>query len=126
MKKFNFLIVDDIVMNRVLLRELLLAEANKVSEARNGVEAIDIIKTEDIDVVFMDIEMPKMNGLETTRYIRNELPKPLNKLPIIALTAYNPNDFFEDFSAAGFDFLLTKPFSFEKIREAINSVTNNK
>jgi CheY-like chemotaxis protein len=122
MKKYIFLVVDDIVMNRVLLRELLIDAANEVKEAKNGLEALELIKQSHIDIVFMDIEMPKMNGLETTRYIRKELDYPLNKIPVIALTAHNPNDFFEDFTSAGFDYLLTKPYSFEKIREAIDSV----
>lgn len=122
MKKYKFLIVDDIVMNRVLLRELLFDAAEEVKEAKNGLEAIEILKSSRIDIVLMDIEMPKMNGLETTRYIRKELSYPLNKIPVIALTAHNPNDFFEDFSRAGFDYLLTKPYSFEKIKEAIDSV----
>lgn len=122
MKKYVFLIVDDIVMNRVLLKELLFDTAKEIKEAKNGLEAIDIIQTHDIDIVLMDIEMPKMNGLETTRFIRKKLPHPLSKLPVIALTAHNPNDFFEDFSNAGFDYLLTKPYSFEKINEAIDAI----
>lgn len=119
MKKCNILIVDDILMNRILLKELLQQIPCEIKEAKNGIEAIDILKTSKIDIVFMDIEMPKMNGLETTEFIRNELPSSLNNVPIIALTAHNPNDFFEDFSSVGFNDLLTKPYSFEKVIDAI-------
>lgn len=121
MEKYNVLIVDDILMNRVLLKELLFDVANQIKEAKNGLEALDILKANSIDIILMDIEMPKMNGLETTKYIRTKLPHPKNNLPIIALTAHNPNDFFEDFSEAGFNDLLTKPYSFEKIKKAIDS-----
>ena len=121
MKKYNILIVDDILMNRVLLKELLTDISNEIKEAKNGLEAIEILKSFEIDIVLMDIEMPKMNGLETTRYIRNEFPPPKNDLPIIALTAHNPNDFFEDFSCVGFNDLLTKPYSFEKVINAIKA-----
>ncbi len=121
MRKYNILIVDDILMNRVLLKELLLDIANEIKEAKNGLEALDIVKTNNIDIILMDIEMPKMNGLETTKYIRTVLPRPKSNLPIIALTAHNPNDFFEDFSEAGFNDLLTKPYSFDKIKKAIDS-----
>ncbi len=121
MEKYNVLIVDDILMNRVLLKELLFDVANEIKEAKNGLEALDILKANSIDIILMDIEMPKMNGLETTKYIRTKLPHPQNNLPIIALTAHNPNDFFEDFSEAGFNDLLTKPYSFEKIKKAIDS-----
>ena len=122
MKKYNILIVDDILINRVLLKELLANISNEIKEAKNGLEAIEILKSSEIDIILMDIEMPKMNGLETTKYIRNEFPSPKNNLPIIALTAHNPNDFFEDFSCVGFNNLLTKPYSFEKVLNAIESI----
>ncbi len=121
MKKYSFLIVDDIIINRVLLKEILKDICEKVIEASNGKEAIGILSVENVDIILMDIEMPQMNGLEATRYIRNELPSPVNNTPIIALTAHNPSDFFEDFSCAGFNDLVTKPYSFEKLLKIINS-----
>jgi CheY-like chemotaxis protein len=121
MKKYNFLIVDDIFMNRLLLKEIISELCNSYKEAKNGKEAIDIIQEENIDIILMDIEMPVMNGVETTKYIRTQMPYPKNKLPIIALTAHNPDDFFDDYSNAGFDKLLTKPYSFKKILDTISS-----
>lgn len=121
MKKYNFLIVDDIFMNRLLLKEIIREISNSLKEAKNGQEAINILNSDDIDIILMDIEMPVMNGVETTRYIRSEMPFPKNKLPIIALTAHNPDDFFDDYNNAGFDKLLTKPYSFKKILNTIES-----
>lgn len=121
MRKYNILIVDDILMNRILLKEIVFELCNVIIEAENGKEAIDILKKENIDIVLMDIEMPVMNGLETTEYIRNQMPSPKDALPIIALTAHNPNDFFDSYHNAGFNHLLTKPYSFEKIKEIIRS-----
>ncbi|MDA3952894.1 MAG: response regulator [Bacteroidales bacterium] len=121
MKKYNILIVDDIFTNRLLLKEVLCGISYSLKEAENGKVAIDIIYNEDIDIVFMDIEMPVMNGIETTKYIRSEMALPKRSIPIIALTAHNPDDFFENFSDAGFDQLLTKPYSFNKILKAIES-----
>jgi len=71
----------------------------------------------------MDIEMPVMNGLETTKFIRNRLPSPLCNLPIIAITAYNPDDFFDDYKDAGFSHLLTKTYSFNKIQKIVREIT---
>jgi CheY-like chemotaxis protein len=71
----------------------------------------------------MDREMPVMNGIETARHIRTKLIPPLNGLPVIALTAHNPELFFEDYSDAGFDELITKPYSVEKIKEKIRNFT---
>ena len=116
----KILVVDDIYTNRYLLSELVKLTGNVAVLAENGQEAIDILKKEEIHMVFMDIEMPVMNGVETAQYIRNELPSPLNAITVIALTAHNPEIFFEDYSDAGFDELITKPYSVEKIRAIIS------
>ncbi len=123
MANLRILVVDDIYTNRYLLSELIKLTGNEAVLAENGEEAIEILNTQEIHMIFMDIEMPVMNGVETTQYIRNELPPPLNVLPIIALTAHNPEVFFEDFSEVGFDELIIKPYSVEKIRDKIESFT---
>ena len=123
MVTLRILVVDDIYTNRYLLSELIKLTDNEPVLAENGEEAIEIIKNEEIHMVFMDIEMPVMNGIETTQYIRNEMPPPKNVIPIIALTAHNPELFFEDFSDVGFDELITKPYSVEKIKEKIQNFT---
>ncbi|MFO8234045.1 MAG: response regulator [Bacteroidales bacterium] len=120
--KLNFLIVDDIIINRMLLKEITKEFAYSFTEAKNGKEAINILKENDIDLILMDIEMPVMNGVETTKYIRSELDYPKNKTPIIAITAHNPDDFFEDYNNAGFNELLTKPYSFNKIRRILKKI----
>jgi len=115
----RILVVDDIYTNRYLLSELIKLTGHEAVLAEDGQQAIDILTSEKVHMVFMDIEMPVMNGVETTQYIRNELPSPLNAITVIALTAHNPELFFEDFSDAGFDELITKPYSVEKIRAMI-------
>jgi CheY-like chemotaxis protein len=121
-KKISFLIVDDIIMNRILLKEIISDHAGNIIEACNGKEALEILEDNDIDVVLMDIEMPVMNGVETTRHIRNKFDFPKSKVIVIALTAHNPDDFFDDYNNAGFNELLTKPYSFEKITNILESV----
>lgn len=118
----KILVVDDIYTNRFLLSELIKLTGNEAIIAENGEQAIEILRSQDIHMVFMDIEMPVMNGIEATQYIRNELGAPLNAVPIIALTAHNPEIFFEDYSDVGFDELVTKPYSVEKIRAKINEL----
>ena len=119
----KILVVDDIYTNRYLLCELIKLTGHEAISAENGEQAIEILKSQEIHMVFMDIEMPVMNGLETTQYIRNEMAAPLNAIPIIALTAHNPELFFEDYSDVGFDELVTKPYSVEKIRAKIRDLT---
>ena len=123
MAKLRILVVDDIYTNRYLLTELVKITGNEVVQVENGEEAIRVLEKEKIDLIFMDIEMPVMNGIETTMHIRNKMSFPTNALPIIALTAHNPELFFEDFKDVGFDELITKPYSVEKIKEKINSFT---
>lgn len=122
----KILIVDDIFVNRLLLKEVVKNICSQCFEAQNGKEAIDIIQKEKVELVFMDIEMPVMTGLETTKYIREKLPSPLRFTPVIALTAHNPANFFEDFHDAGFDYLMTKPYSIDKITKAIHEVCPSK
>jgi len=117
----NFLVVDDIYTNRLLISEILKGFGHKILEADNGKLALEIIDKEVIDVVLMDIEMPVMNGIETTQHIRKNLPYPKNKLIVVALTAHNPDLFFDDYNDVGFDELLTKPYSVEKLKNMVET-----
>ena len=119
MDTIRILVADDIATNRLLLSELIRNTGNEVVLVDNGEKAIEALKQQEFHLVFMDIEMPVMNGIETTNYIRNEMEYPLNAIPIIALTAHNPAHFFEDYSDVGFDEMITKPYSVAKIREKI-------
>ena len=121
----KILIVDDIFTNRLLLVEILRILGHEFSQAENGKEAIDAINNNDFDVVLLDIEMPVMNGLETTVYIRQKMPFPKNKIPIVALTAHNPQLFYEEFKDTGFDKVLTKPYNIEKLSAIISEITKN-
>ena len=121
MKKLKILVVDDIFTNRLLLTELIKAIGHESIQAENGKVAICLLENESVDLVLMDIEMPVMNGLETVQFIRANFPPPKNAINIVALTAHNPNLFFEDFGDAGFNELITKPYSLEKIVEVINN-----
>lgn len=122
MRNLKILIVDDIFTNRLLLSELIKTLGHTSVQAENGKQAVDFLEKEEFDLVLMDIEMPVMNGLETTQIIRKTFPSPKNVVTIVALTAHNPSLFFEDFSDAGFDELLTKPYSLDKVVELINSL----
>jgi len=119
----KIIITDDIFTNRLLLSEVISDLGHEHLEAENGKEAIELLqKHDDIDLILMDIEMPVMNGLEAAKYIREKMPSPKNKIPIIALTAHNPKIFFDDYRDVGFDQLLTKPYSIYKITFLLESL----
>jgi CheY-like chemotaxis protein len=121
-KNYKILIVDDIFVNRLLIKEIVKKINAKCTEAENGKQAIDFFTNENFDIILMDIEMPVMNGLETTKYIREKFPYPKRKVPIIALTAHNPLTFFNDYKDVGFDQLMTKPYSVTKVLSLIQEV----
>ena len=114
----NILIVDDIVINRYIIREIVKKLGYKSWEAGNGKIAMDLLKENQFDVIFLDIEMPVMNGMETARAIRL-LPSPKNKIKIIAITAYNPSIIHDELNMTDFDSIITKPYSIEKIKESL-------
>lgn len=119
MSKLRIIITDDIFTNRLLLSEILEDLGHDFFLANNGKEAVEEFHKNNYDIILMDIEMPVMNGVEATRYIRENFSSPKNEVPIVALTAHNPKLFFDDYKDVGFSMLLTKPYSVAKIREML-------
>ena len=114
----SILVVDDDDLNRRLMRVLLSREGHRVEVAANGLEALEAVKQRRFDIVFMDLHMPEMDGIEASRQIRaweNEG----NHTFIVALTAsYLPEEgqiLFE----AGIDNYLSKPFQIEHIQRLV-------
>jgi CheY-like chemotaxis protein len=116
----KILIVDDIFSNRLLLSSALETLGLESKSVGDGQAAINSLEEEDFILVFMDIEMPVMNGLETVRYIRSQMPVPVKNMPVIALTAHNPKEYGGEIDVAGFTEILTKPYSIEKLQNLID------
>ncbi|HBX49877.1 MAG TPA: hypothetical protein DEH02_02285 [Bacteroidales bacterium] len=123
--KKNILIVDDNARNRLLLQEILMELGFKTIMAENGKIAIDLLSNNNVDLIFMDIEMPLMNGLETIIHIRNNFPEPKNKVPIIILTAHNIKDYSNGILGLSCEGILEKPFSPVKINEITDKFFNS-
>jgi CheY-like chemotaxis protein len=121
MTNLKIIIADDIFTNRLLLSEIIEDLGHTFITVENGKEAVNALINNPIDVVLMDIEMPVMNGLEATKYIREKLPSPKCHTPVVALTAHNPKIFFDDYKDVGFSQLLTKPYSVKKITDLLES-----
>ena len=109
-KKSTVLIVDDIPLNRLLIREFLKNNNITIIEASDGKSGIEIIKKTLPDLILMDIRMPVMNGLEATKYLKND--KRFNKIPVVALSASVIENEIIDITNAGFDDILFKPLKF--------------
>jgi CheY-like chemotaxis protein len=117
MGKRKVLVVDDIFANQFLLASMLEEMDCNIRTASNGQEVFDALKGEMFDIIFMDIEMPVMNGIEATKKLKAD-PK-YRDIPVIALTAHNLEEFNEMFENTGFDGLLEKPYSCEGISEVL-------
>ena len=118
-KKICILIVDDDVINRFLANTLvkkILPDADIV-EAENGIDAIEKFKTNKIDLILMDIQMPEMNGHEATKEIRKI--KTNTKVPIIAITAGIKVGDKEKCLEEGMDGYVVKPIKKEIIEEIL-------
>lgn len=124
MKLIKIIVADDIVINRILIKEILSEFECEITEAPNGKIVIDLLESEKFDLVLLDIEMPVMNGLETVKYIRRNLPEPVKSIPVVALTAHDPNQYFSHFKHAGFDSLITKPYTYLQMKEMFDTLFN--
>lgn len=117
-KQLDILIVDDIFINRMMLADILAGLGCRTTEAKNGEEALRLSQERSFDMILMDLEMPVMNGIETTVAIR-ALGGRNAIVPIIALTAHSADEIAADLSAARFTDLLGKPFLSAKIQRLL-------
>ena len=108
----NILLAEDNHVNQLAARRLLERVGYSVTTVHTGKSAIDILQVQEFDIVFMDIQMPVMDGIEASKQIRD--PKASNVLnpniPIIALTAHSEKDYREVCIAAGMNDFVLKPF----------------
>lgn len=111
----KILIAEDIESNFLLLKVCLEKNYNLV-RAKDGVEAIAKFKECNPDLIFMDIKMPEMDGLDATKIIRNLSPD----IPIIALTAFAFEEDKQKAFKAGCNDFITKPVSFKRLNEILN------
>lgn len=113
------LIVEDIPMNQELALAMLHQHGHSGAIAKNGQEAVDMIRKQNFDLILMDIQMPKMDGLEATRFIREELNKSYDSLPIIMMTAHAIPEQIQQAYANGANAYLIKPIQSEELHKAL-------
>lgn len=119
--KKKALVVEDENTNFLFLKEVLLELPLEVLHAKDGLQAIEICRQHpDIEVVFMDIKMPVMNGYEAFEKIRQFRPN----LPVVAQTAHALEEDAEKIAEAGFDAYLPKPISRQKILSLMKRYLN--
>jgi CheY-like chemotaxis protein len=94
----------------------------KYSEAQNGMEAIEILRSSRYDLLFMDSRMPGLDGISATQIIRDELKINSGDMPVICISAASLNDDWEKYEMAGMNAFLEKPFTEEMLMTTILAV----
>lgn len=115
----NILLVEDNEINQKMAKSLLLRRGHKVEIAGNGFEALQLVKCKQFDLIFLDIQMPEMDGYEVAQRIR-EYEGPRSHTPIIAMTAHALPEDRQRCLDAGMDDYVTKPIDPKKVFEVID------
>lgn len=115
--KTNILVVDDLKSIRLTLGGILEDEGFSVVLAENGYQAIEVAKQTSFDLIFMDIKMPGINGVQTFREIKNVNPQ----ATVIMMTAYSVEDLLREALEEGAYTVIYKPFDIENLLSIIKS-----
>ncbi len=121
-KKLKILIVDDEEYNRLLFKTILDRWNVQYDEAGDGQTAVDLVKTNRYDMVFMDIRMPQLDGLLSTVFIRKELKRSEAELPVIGISATHTAEDIQKFRNAGMNTFLAKPFTEKMLFDVMSSL----
>ena len=115
----KILVAEDNPQNFVLLKSIL--NTHDLTHVTNGLDAVKALQNDWYDIVFMDIRMPEMDGITATSEIRKfDL-----STPIIAVTAFSPDDYKRQAKKAGCDYFIEKPFTRSKLYNAILGLMNS-
>ncbi|MEL6522348.1 MAG: ATP-binding protein [Pseudomonadota bacterium] len=115
------LIVEDNAINRSVLREMLVGFDHSVEEAENGLEGVKAASKKVYDVIFMDISMPFMDGIEATKRIRQD-PGPNQRSFILGLTAHGQEEYRMKAEASGMDAFMTKPLRLSALKQMMSGI----
>jgi signal transduction histidine kinase/DNA-binding response OmpR family regulator len=121
--KLRILVADDNPVNRLLAVHMLEKTGQTVVAVEDGDAVLRSLAENEFDVILMDVEMPRKNGLETTRAIREQEVAGYRHIPIIAMTAHAMEGDQESFLTAGMDGYASKPIDWGQLLETIKTMT---
>lgn len=105
----TILIVEDNELNMKLFRDLLEAQGYDVLQTRDGMQALDLARSERPDLIVMDIQLPQVSGLEVTKWIKAD--DDLKHIPVVAVTAFAMKGDEEKIREGGCEAYVAKPIS---------------
>lgn len=119
----TILVIEDNEMNMKLMRAVLQLSPYRMVEAVDAETGLDLARKEPPDLVFMDIQLPGMDGFEATRIIKSD--QELKNIPVIAMTGFAMDGDKETAREIGFDAYIVKPFKVAALLEMIDGFLGN-
>lgn len=120
LKDARILVADDVVVNRILINAMLAPMVGNVTMVEDGLQVLEELKSNEYDIVMMDVHMPNMNGIDATKRIRNR--RKYRAIPIIGLTGDEAPENHKRLFAVGMDAVLVKPINLEPLLQRIEAV----
>lgn len=119
-KLLKVLVVEDNRINQIVTEKILKKNNYTCSIVDDGFQALKLLEEEEFDIIFMDINMPLMNGFETSKRIRDIGIK----TPIVALTAFDKEEITEEALSAGINDIIVKPFDSNTLFKCIDNLSS--
>ena len=119
----NLLLAEDNLINQRVIRGFLEDLNITIDAVENGLQAVKAVENKNYDIILMDVQMPKMDGLTATKMIRQELD---SNIPIIAMTAHSTKQDSEKSFAAGMNMHLTKPVDVKLLTSVVEDLMKEK
>ena len=116
----KILIAEDSSVIQNITRKVLQFQNYEIETAKDGLQVLEAMAMEDFDAILMDINMPKMDGMECAKKIRAMSDPKKSKIPIIAITGNARNYTASDFSAVGINDYMQKPVNFDDLVEKLS------
>jgi signal transduction histidine kinase/CheY-like chemotaxis protein/HPt (histidine-containing phosphotransfer) domain-containing protein len=121
----RILLAEDNPINQMVATALLASHGHEVEKAENGLEVLQKLETGEFDLILMDLQMPQMDGITTTKRIRENEQISGKRIPIVALTAHMKGDSLDECMAAGMEAYLNKPIDEDRLLEVIAQVVDD-
>lgn len=119
----RILIAEDSSVILNLTKKILLQLKYEIVAAKNGEEVLEKVEAEEIDLILMDINIPKIDGIECTKKIRALTNTAKSSIPIFAITGNARNYTTEEFTAVGINEYVQKPIDFDRLVDLVGKYT---
>ncbi len=119
----KILIAEDSSVILNLTKKILMQQNFEIVTVKNGQSVLEKLENESFDLILMDINMPILDGMATTRKIRESNDSSISSLPIFAITGNASNYSIEEFKAVGINEYLQKPLDFDRLVTLVNQYT---